>query len=133
MLKNKLVLSAGVSALAVLTAFAFVDRSDTGNLGVSAASAQESGSQQGNQGGQGQGGPDQGGQGQGAMIDRTDGISFEFARWRFNLRTSNTEPLVRLNVESRGDAALMQQKTAELLALLEPFAAGGGAGMDRPG
>jgi phosphomannomutase len=51
-------------------------------------------------------------------VDRTDGLSVEFADWRFNLRSSNTEPLLRLNVESRGDAALMQAKTAELLALL---------------
>lgn len=52
-------------------------------------------------------------------IDHTDGLSIDFADWRFNLRTSNTEPLVRLNVESRGDAALLQHKTAELLALIE--------------
>ena len=52
-------------------------------------------------------------------IDRTDGLSMEFADWRFNLRASNTEPLVRLNVESRGDAALMEAKTAEMLALLD--------------
>jgi phosphomannomutase len=51
-------------------------------------------------------------------VDFTDGLSVEFERWRFNLRMSNTEPLIRLNVESRGDAALMQQKTAELLALI---------------
>jgi phosphomannomutase/phosphomannomutase/phosphoglucomutase len=51
-------------------------------------------------------------------IDFTDGLSMEFADWRFNLRCSNTEPLVRLNVESRGDEALMQAKTEELLALL---------------
>lgn len=51
-------------------------------------------------------------------IDFTDGLSMEFAGWRFNLRCSNTEPLVRLNVEARGDATLMQAKTAELLALL---------------
>ena len=51
-------------------------------------------------------------------IDTTDGISLEFARWRFNLRASNTEPVVRLNVESRGDAELMQVKTQQLLALL---------------
>ncbi len=51
--------------------------------------------------------------------DFTDGLSMEFDRWRFNLRGSNTEPLVRLNVESRGDAALMQEKTAELLRLLD--------------
>jgi phosphomannomutase/phosphomannomutase/phosphoglucomutase len=51
--------------------------------------------------------------------DFTDGLSMEFDHWRFNLRGSNTEPLVRLNVESRGDAALMQEKTAELLRLLD--------------
>ena len=43
----------------------------------------------------------------------------DFERWRFNLRGSNTEPLVRLNVESRADAALMQDKTAEILRLLD--------------
>ena len=52
-------------------------------------------------------------------IDFTDGLSMEFERWRFNLRGSNTEPLVRLNVESRGDVALMQARTAEVLALLD--------------
>ena len=51
-------------------------------------------------------------------VDRTDGLSVELADWRFNLRSSNTEPLLRLNVESRGDAGLMRAKTAELLALL---------------
>ena len=39
--------------------------------------------------------------------------------WRFNLRLSNTEPVVRLNVESRGDVAMMEARTAELLALVE--------------
>ncbi len=52
-------------------------------------------------------------------VDRTDGLSMEFDAWRFNLRASNTEPLVRLNVESRGDAGLMEAKTAELLGLLD--------------
>ena len=52
-------------------------------------------------------------------IDFTDGLSMEFERWRFNLRGSNTEPLVRLNVESRGDAALMHDKTGEILRLLD--------------
>jgi phosphomannomutase/phosphomannomutase/phosphoglucomutase len=52
-------------------------------------------------------------------IDFTDGLSMEFDRWRFNLRGSNTEPLVRLNVESRADAPLMQEKTAEVLRLLD--------------
>ncbi|MEP7311056.1 MAG: phosphomannomutase [Pseudomonadota bacterium] len=53
-------------------------------------------------------------------VDYTDGLSVEFEQWRFNVRASNTEPLVRLNVESRGDEALMQEKTAELLKLMEP-------------
>lgn len=52
------------------------------------------------------------------FIDKTDGISLEFEDWRFNLRMSNTEPVVRLNVESRGDHALVNQKTAEVLDLL---------------
>ncbi len=52
-------------------------------------------------------------------VDETDGVGIELARWRFNVRMSNTEPLVRVNVESRGDAALMEAKTAEVLALLE--------------
>ena len=51
-------------------------------------------------------------------LDRTDGISLEFDDWRFNLRSSNTEPVVRLNVESRANPALMQAKTAEILQLL---------------
>lgn len=48
-------------------------------------------------------------------MDDTDGLSLDFGDWRFNLRGSNTEPLLRLNVESRGDAALMRARTAELL------------------
>ncbi len=52
-------------------------------------------------------------------VDDTDGYSFEFPDWRFNIRMSNTEPVVRLNVESRGDEALMREKTAEVLAILE--------------
>ena len=51
-------------------------------------------------------------------INHTDGISVDMGEWRFNLRTSNTEPVLRLNVESRGDRALMEQKTAELLNLV---------------
>ncbi len=50
--------------------------------------------------------------------DHTDGLSMEFDQWRFNLRMSNTEPVVRLNVESRADESLMQDKTAEILALM---------------
>lgn len=52
-------------------------------------------------------------------LDETDGISMELDGWRFNLRCSNTEPVLRLNVESRGDVDLMKEKTAELLALIE--------------
>lgn len=51
-------------------------------------------------------------------VDHTDGLSLAFPRWRFNIRMSNTEPVVRLNVESRGDNALMVAKTAELLGLM---------------
>ncbi len=52
------------------------------------------------------------------VVDKTDGISYEFPDWRFNLRTSNTEPLIRLNVEARGSQRLMRDKTDELFALL---------------
>ena len=52
-------------------------------------------------------------------VDQTDGLSMEFERWRFNIRMSNTEPLVRLNVESRADEGLMKEKTVELLALMK--------------
>ena len=51
--------------------------------------------------------------------DDLDGISLDFGNWRFNLRRSNTEPVVRLNVESRGDAGLVTQKLAEIEALLQ--------------
>jgi phosphomannomutase len=56
-------------------------------------------------------------------VDRTDGISYEFSEWRFNLRTSNTEPLIRLNVEARGSGSLMRSKTKELFALLQAHGA----------
>ncbi|NJO12937.1 MAG: phosphomannomutase, partial [Gammaproteobacteria bacterium] len=58
-------------------------------------------------------------QGQAKHVDFTDGLSMEFDKWRFNLRTSNTEPLVRLNVETRGDEALLKAKTQELLQRLD--------------
>ena len=61
--------------------------------------------------------------GAGAIIDKTDGLSVDHPNWRFNVRASNTEPLVRLNVESRGDEALMQEKTADLLAFLDSMGA----------
>ncbi|UKE50359.1 phosphomannomutase [Xanthomonas translucens] len=55
---------------------------------------------------------------QSPALDDTDGVSAEFAQWRFNLRSSNTEPLLRLNVETRGDAALLEQRTQEISDLL---------------
>jgi phosphomannomutase len=57
------------------------------------------------------------------IIDHTDGLSVEYRDWRFNVRASNTEPLVRLNVESRGDETLMHAKTAELLTFLDSLGA----------
>ncbi len=52
-------------------------------------------------------------------VDETDGVGIEFDHWRFNLRMSNTEPLIRLNVESRGDRELMEARTREVLMLVE--------------
>ena len=52
-------------------------------------------------------------------VDRADGLSYEFGTWRFNLRASNTEPLIRLNVEARGSQELMRAKTQEVLGLLQ--------------
>ena len=51
-------------------------------------------------------------------VDRTDGISLEFADWRLNLRSSNTEPLLRLNVESRGNAALVADRVREIESVI---------------
>lgn len=51
-------------------------------------------------------------------IDKTDGLSIAYDNWRFNVRSSNTEPLLRLNVEARGDKALLDEKTKELVALI---------------
>jgi len=53
------------------------------------------------------------------LVDEIDGVSMEFTDWRFNLRMSNTEPVVRLNVETRADELLLKQKELEILALLE--------------
>jgi len=52
-------------------------------------------------------------------IDHIDGLSMSFDSWRFNLRSSNTEPVVRLNVESRGDTTFMEAKTKEVLHWLD--------------
>jgi phosphomannomutase len=51
-------------------------------------------------------------------VDRLDGLSVEFDDWRFNLRGSNTEPVIRLNVETRANKSLLKEKTDELLAMI---------------
>ncbi len=56
---------------------------------------------------------------QAESVDRVDGLSMAMEQWRFNLRMSNTEPVVRLNVESRADQSLMEAKTTELLKLID--------------
>ena len=55
-------------------------------------------------------------------VDRTDGLSLEYDNWRFNLRASNTEPVLRLNLETRGDQKLIEEKTAEISAFLQAMA-----------
>ncbi len=52
-------------------------------------------------------------------VDTSDGISFNYDNWRFNLRKSNTEPILRLNVESRGDKKLLDEKTKEIVDVIE--------------
>jgi phosphomannomutase len=52
--------------------------------------------------------------------DDTDGLSLDFGTWRLNLRASNTEPLLRLNVESRARPDLVDHVVAEITALLKP-------------
>jgi phosphomannomutase len=54
----------------------------------------------------------------GGACDHTDGLSLEFPAWRFNLRKSNTEPVLRLNVETRQNPALLKEKIQELLGLM---------------
>lgn len=53
--------------------------------------------------------------------EQVDGLSLEFAQWRLNIRKSNTEPPLRLNVESRGDRELMREQTAAVLAVIGEF------------
>ena len=52
-------------------------------------------------------------------VDKTDGISMNFGNWRFNLRASNTEPLLRLNIETIGDSELLAEATEELKTLIQ--------------
>ena len=51
-------------------------------------------------------------------VCKMDGFSVDYPEWRFNVRISNTEPVVRLNVETRGDKKLLEEKTAEVLAVI---------------
>jgi phosphomannomutase/phosphoglucomutase len=55
---------------------------------------------------------------QNPAIDRTDGVSVEFTDWRFNLRGSNTEPLLRLNVETRGNTKAVSEHADQIAALI---------------
>lgn len=57
-----------------------------------------------------------------ALVDTTDGLSLEFADWRLNLRSSNTEPLLRLNIETRSDLAAVQERLAEVESLILEYA-----------
>ncbi|MBI1975273.1 MAG: phosphomannomutase [Parcubacteria group bacterium] len=51
-------------------------------------------------------------------VERTDGFSVEYPEWRFNLRSSNTEPLIRLNIEARRPE-LIQEKKHELETIIK--------------
>ena len=53
------------------------------------------------------------------FFDELDGLSMTFENWRFNLRKSNTEPLVRLNVETKGDQLLLAKKIEKLTGLIK--------------
>jgi phosphomannomutase len=53
------------------------------------------------------------------ITDHIDGLSMEFDKWRFNLRPSNTEPVIRLNVETRADKDLLKEKTDELIKIID--------------
>lgn len=55
---------------------------------------------------------------QSPMLDHTDGVSADFGDWRFNLRSSNTEPLLRLNIETRANPTLLQMRTQELSSMI---------------
>ena len=58
-------------------------------------------------------------QDQALVVDTTDGVSMEFTGWRFNLRMSNTEPVIRLNIETRGDKQSLREHQEALLQLIE--------------
>lgn len=57
------------------------------------------------------------------FIDHTDGLDMHFPAWRFNVRASNTEPLLRINAESRHDLPLLQESTKALLQTIDTLCA----------
>ncbi|MCU4674093.1 phosphomannomutase [Catenovulum sp. 2E275] len=59
--------------------------------------------------------------GQAISVDQLDGLSLTFDNWRFNIRASNTEPLIRLNIETRADTELLAQKVAQMSELIQRF------------
>ncbi|MCD8512138.1 MAG: hypothetical protein LRY63_00945 [Nitrincola sp.] len=60
--------------------------------------------------------------GQNPIIDETDGVSMDFRNWRMNIRGSNTEPLLRLNIETKADSAPVQQQLQAITTLLQQTA-----------
>lgn len=56
---------------------------------------------------------------QNPIVDATDGVGYEFKEWRMNMRTSNTEPLLRLNIESRGKPELVAKKVQEIEEIIQ--------------
>ena len=52
-------------------------------------------------------------------IEKIDGLGISYKDWRMNLRRSNTEPYIRLNVESRGNKSLLKDKTQEILSIIK--------------
>lgn len=55
---------------------------------------------------------------QATHVDRLDGVSLDMGQWRVNLRQSNTEPVLRLNVEAKGDRAMLDAKVEEISTLI---------------
>lgn len=71
-------------------------------------------------------------EGESKGVDLTDGLGLDMGEWRFNLRKSNTEPVIRLNVESRADRGLMEEKTGLILNLIDEMSGPERGGEQRP-
>ncbi len=54
------------------------------------------------------------------VVDLTDGVSLDFDSWRTNIRISNTEPLLRLNIETKANPELLRKKVLEISSIIEP-------------